>query len=264
MVYTLIEVERIGAVGVIRLVSPEKLNPLDIQIGVEMGSALNILEKEEQIRALIITGTGRAFSAGGDVKGMLKSIEENTVERYMDDQTEVLYGLAARIRRYPKPVIAAVNGYAMGAGMNLALACDMIIASEDAKFSQSFCRVGLIPGFGGTYFLITQTTWQKAVEISFLGDIIDAAEMKRIGLVNRVVPADELEREARALADQLAVGPTLAFAKTKELFLNALSSGFEEHLKKEREMQVQSALTEDYRIGVRAVNERSKASFEGR
>lgn len=264
MVYTRIEVERVGAVGIIRLVSPEKLNPLDIKFGVEMGSALDALEREEQIRALIIIGTGRAFSAGGDVKGMMKSIEENMVEGYMDEQTEVLYGLAARIRRYPKPVIAAVNGYAMGAGMNLALSCDMIIASEDAKFSQSFCRVGLIPGFGGTYFLITQTTWQKAVEISFLGDTIDAAEMERIGLVNRVVSADELEREARALAGQLAEGPTLAFARTKELFLNALCSGFDEHLRKEREMQVKSALTEDYRIGVRAVNDRIKASFEGR
>jgi enoyl-CoA hydratase/carnithine racemase len=264
MVFTLIEVEKTGAIGIIRLISPEKLNPLDRKIGIEMASALDALEKEEQIRALIIIGTGRAFSAGGDVKGMMKSIEENMAEKYMDDQTEVLYGLASRIRRYPKPVIAAVNGYAIGAGMNLALSCDLIIASEDAKFSQSFCRVGLIPGFGGTYFLISQTTWQKAVEISFLGESIDSAEMKRIGLVNRVVPDDELEREALALAGKLAEGPTLAFARTKELFLDALSLGFEEHLKREREMQVKSALTEDYRIGVRAVNERIKAQFEGR
>ena len=132
--------------------------------------------------------------------------------------------------------MAAVNGLAVGAGMNLALCCDFIIASSEAKFAQSFSKLALIPGFGGTHLLINHLPWQKAAEIAFMGEMISAEEMHKLGFVNRVVKADLLATEALEFAKRLAEGPTLAYARTKQLFLDALGSGFESHLKQERKI----------------------------
>ena len=181
----------------------------------------------------------------------------------MDELTDVLYKIAYRLRSYHVPVIASVNGHAAGAGMNLALSCDMIIASENALFTQSFSRLALIPGFGGTHLLARQLPWQKACEIAFLAERLTAAEMFGLGLVNRVVPAGELDQTVFDLAERLANGPTLSYARTKKLYLESMDSSFKKHLKNERKVQVESARTKDYEIGVKALAEKGEPRFIG-
>ncbi len=264
MEYGTIEIRREGAVVVLEMIREEKLNPLDLQAGDEILDALKNLEREEGMRCLIITGRGRAFSAGGDVKGMEDSLQAGKPGEYMDDLTRSLYAIGLRLREYPVPVIAAVNGLAVGAGMNLALCCDIIVASRQAAFSQSFCRLALIPGFGGTYLLSRQLPWQKAAEIAFLGEALDAEEMRSMGFVRCVAEADRLMSEAMRLAETLAAGPTLAYARTKKLFLEAQGSSFQDHLPRERELQVRSAETEDYAAGVHGLVSKKKPLFSGK
>ncbi|MHA1311491.1 MAG: enoyl-CoA hydratase/isomerase family protein [Candidatus Helarchaeota archaeon] len=264
MAYNNIKIEFYEKVALIRFINTDKLNPLNIETSQELSLALDKLKTDQKIRAIIITGSGRSFSAGGDIKGMLKSIEDGTPDKYMDNLTKEIYGITIQLRKYPKPIIAAVNGFSIGAGMNLALSCDLIIASEEAKFAESFSKLGLIPGALGTHLLINQISWQKAAEFCFLGKMISPNELLKLGLINKVVPAEDLEKEALKLANELANGPTLAYARTKKLFLEALTTSFEEHLEKERQEQVLSALTQDYKIGVKAINQKEKPKFIGK
>ena len=264
MGYDCIELVRRDKIVTITMTRSERLNPLDLEAGREINDVLDGIGDDASIRCLVITGRGRAFSAGGDIKGMLAAVEEGRPDAFMDDLTKSLYDIALKLRMLPLPVIAAVNGTAVGAGMNLALACDLIIASERASFSQGFSKLALIPGFGGTHLLINQLSWQKAAEIAFLSDVVSADEMMRLGLVNRVVPHEKLEEESLLLAERLSDGPTLAFRRTKELFLEAMRSDFKTHLKIERDMQVRSAATEDFAAGVRALAAKSKPEFGGK
>ncbi|HOP29997.1 MAG TPA: enoyl-CoA hydratase/isomerase family protein [Spirochaetota bacterium] len=257
-----IKVEYKGDVAVMVMNRPEKLNPLDIEAAGEILKALDDIETRG-IRALLITGTGKGFSAGGDIKGMLDSVNGGEPEKFMDDLTRDLYAIGLKLRKLPFPVIAAVNGYAAGAGMNLALCCDYIIASESAKFAQSFSKIALIPGFGGTHLLINQLPWQKACEIAFTGEPFTAEEMMKIGFVNEIVTGDELPDAAMAAAEKFAQGPTLTYARTKELFLKGIGASFEEHLNYERMFQVKSAGTGDYAEGVRALNSKREPEFKG-
>lgn len=258
-----ISVEYKGDVALLVMTRPEKLNPLDLEAGREIRGALDEIELKG-VRALLITGTGRGFSAGGDIRGMLDSIDRGEPEKFMDDLTRELYAIGLKLRQLPFPVIAAVNGYAAGAGMNLALCSDYIIASENARFAQSFSKLALIPGFGGTHLLINQLPWQKACEIAFTGDPLTAMELMNLGFINKVVADEDLLREAMALAEKFAKGPTLTFARTKELFLKGIGAPFEEHLDYERKFQVKSAGTGDYAEGVRALNSRREPEFKGR
>ncbi len=243
---------------------PDNFNPLNKTSGRQLLDTLESIQDREDIRCLIITGSGKAFSAGGDIKGFKKSIEDNTPGQLMDELTKDLYKIALILRKYPKPVIAAVNGWAVGAGMNLAISCDFIIASEKAKFRQSFSKLALIPGFAGTIYLSRQLTWQQATQMAFFGEDYSAEEMKTLGFVNKVVPAEKLEEETLNWAQKLAKGPTLTFARTKALFFNALSTPLEQHLENERKMQIKSAETEDYKIGVFALNEKKEPNFIGK
>jgi 2-(1,2-epoxy-1,2-dihydrophenyl)acetyl-CoA isomerase len=263
--YKCISVEYKGDIAILTMTRPEKLNPLDIEAGNEINAAIDeIASGGRGVRALLITGTGRGFSAGGDIKGMLDSIDRGQPEKFMDDLTRDLYAIGLKLRKLPFPAIAAVNGHAVGAGMNLALCCDYIIASEKAMFAQSFSKLALIPGFGGTHLLINQLTWQKACEVAFTGDPVAAREMKELGLVNKIVQDEDLLLEAMAVAEKFAKGPTLTFAGTKELFLKGIGAPFEEHLDYERGYQVKAAGTDDYAEGVRAMNKGEKPDFKGR
>ena len=260
--YKCISVEYSEDMAVLKMIRPEKLNPLDLDAGREINMALDEI-KSKGVRALLITGTGRGFSAGGDVKGMLDSIDRGEPEKFMDDLTRDLYAIGLKLRKLPFPAIAAVNGHAVGAGMNLALCCDYVISSEKATFAQGFSKLALIPGFGGTHLLINQLPWQKACEIAFTGDPFTAQEMKELGLVNKIVQDDILLREALAIAEKFARGPTLTFARTKELFLKGIGASFEDHLDYERGYQVKSAGTDDYAEGVRAMNKGGNPDFKG-
>jgi 2-(1,2-epoxy-1,2-dihydrophenyl)acetyl-CoA isomerase len=250
-------------IAIIRLTDPENFNPLNKSSGKNLLETIESIRNNNTVRCLIITGSGKAFSAGGDIKQFKASIENGTSGQVMDDLTKDLYKIALILRLYPKPVIASVNGWAVGAGMNLALSCDIIIASEKARFRQSFSKLALIPGFAGTILLSRQLTWQQATQMAFFGDTYTAKEMKKLGFVNEIVPHEDLEKISLQWAERLAKGPTLTYARTKELFFDALSTPLEEHLEKERQIQIKSAESEDYKIGVFALNDKKEPKFIG-
>ena len=259
-----IEVTKNEKIAIIKLIDAENLNTLNMQTDKELLEALESLKNDNNIRCLIITGSGRAFSAGGDIKGFKASIEAGTSGKEMDDLLKNLYSIALILRLYPKPVVASVNGWAVGAGMNLALSCDFIIASEKARFRQSFAKLGLIPGFAGTILLSRQLTWQQATEMSFFGDTYSAEQLAKLGLVNEITPPEKLDEVTLQWAQRLANGPTLAYARTKKLFFEALSIPLKEHLENERQMQVKSAETEDYKRGVFALIDKKEPEFIGK
>jgi len=251
-------------IATIKLMDSENLNPLNKETGKELYDTLEILKDNNEVRCLIITGSGRAFSAGGDIKQFKSGIENGTSGQVMEETLKDLYKIAITLRLYPKPVIAAVNGWAVGAGMNLALSCDFIIASENAKFRQSFSKLGLIPGFAGTILLSRQLTWQQATQMSFFGDTYSAEEMFKLGFINEITSQENLEEVTLKWAQRLARGPTLAYARTKKLFFDSLSTPLEKHLENEKQMQVKSAETEDYKIGVFALIEKKEPDFVGK
>ncbi|MFW9878553.1 MAG: enoyl-CoA hydratase/isomerase family protein [Candidatus Thorarchaeota archaeon] len=259
-----IEVSRKEKIAIIKLIDAEHLNPLNKETANELLETLELLKDDINIRCVIITGSGRAFSAGGDIKGFKSSIESGISGKEMDDLLKNLYKIALILRLYPKPVIASVNGWAVGAGMNLALSCDFIIASEKAQFRQSFSRLGLIPGFAGTMLLSRQLTWQQATEMSFFGDTYSAEDLAKLGFINYIAPSERLYEITLLWAQRLANGPTLAFARTKKLFFDALSVPLEEHLENERQMQIKSAETEDYKRGVFALIDKKEPEFVGK
>jgi 2-(1,2-epoxy-1,2-dihydrophenyl)acetyl-CoA isomerase len=251
-------------IAVVTLTNPENFNPLNKVTGKELLETIEAIRDDGDIRCLVITGSGKAFSAGGDIKQFKASIESGTSGQVMDDLTRDLYKIALYLRLYPKPVIAAVNGWAVGAGMNLALSCDLIIASENAKFRQSFSKLALIPGFAGSILLSRQLPWQQAAQMAFFGDTYTAEEMRQLGFINKIVPPEKLENISMEWAQKLASGPTLTYARTKKLFFDALSTPLEVHLENERQMQIKSAKTEDYKIGVFALNEKKEPNFIGK
>ncbi|MHA2288214.1 MAG: enoyl-CoA hydratase/isomerase family protein, partial [Promethearchaeota archaeon] len=229
-----------GKVAKIILNDAESYNPLNKEMGKELLSVLEKLREQEKVRCLLITGSGKAFSAGGDIKAFKDSIEKGRPGEAMDELLKSLYKIALVLRQYPKPVVAAVNGWAVGAGMNLALSCDIIVASNRAKFRQSFSKLALIPGFAGTMLLSRQLTWQQATEMAFFGDTYTADDMFKLGLVNEVIDPERLMERANEVASKLANGPTLTFARTKKLFFDALSDPLINHLENERQMQIKS------------------------
>ncbi|MFX1452345.1 MAG: enoyl-CoA hydratase/isomerase family protein [Promethearchaeota archaeon] len=259
-----IELNIKNKIAILKFVDSENLNPLSKESAKELVEILENLENNSEVRCLIITGSGKAFSAGGNIKEFKSSIENGTPGQLMDDLTKDLYRVAKVLRIYPKPVIAAVNGWAVGAGMNLALSCDFIVASEKAGFRQSFCKLALIPGFAGSILMSRQLTWQQAVQMSFFGDTYSAEEMKKLGFINEIVPTEELEEASIKWAKKFASGPTLTFARTKKLFFDALSTPLDEHLENERQMQIKSAETEDYKIGVFSIIDKKEPEFIGK
>jgi 2-(1,2-epoxy-1,2-dihydrophenyl)acetyl-CoA isomerase len=251
-------------VAILKLNDPDNYNPLNKEMAKSLLNKLESIRDNNEIRAIIITGTGNAFSAGGDIKKFKKSIENNEPGQFMDDLTKDLYKIAELLRKYPKPVIAAVNGWAVGAGMNLALSCDLIIASKNAKFRQSFCKLALIPGFAGTILLSRQLTWQQATQMAFFGDTYTVDEMKDLGFINEITSDEDLEDVALEWAERLANGPTLTYARTKTLFYEALQKALSEHLEFERQMQIKSAETKDFKNGVYAIIEKKEPEFSGK
>jgi 2-(1,2-epoxy-1,2-dihydrophenyl)acetyl-CoA isomerase len=242
----------------------DNYNPLNQEMAKELLDILEQLRNNENIRCLIITGSGKAFSAGGDIKAFKESIEIGKPGEAMDELLKDLYKIALILRQYPKPVVAAVNGWAVGAGMNLALSCDLVIASNKAKFKQSFAKLALIPGFAGTILLSRQLTWQQATEMAFFGDTYTAEDMANLGLVNEIVEPERLLIRANEMASKLASGPTLTYARTKKLFFDALSGPLVDHLENERQMQIKSAETQDFKIGVFAINDKKEPEFIGK
>ncbi|MDW7740126.1 MAG: enoyl-CoA hydratase [Bacillota bacterium] len=252
--------EKNGRVLLIRLNRPEIMNALEEALAKDLVDAVRIAADDDQIGAVVITGTGKVFSSGGDLGKLMQGFELLEGRQWLKDG----YRQILELSRIKKPVLAAVNGYAVGAGFSLALMCDLIIASESSRFGMAFIKVGAIPDCGALYFLPRLVGLQKAKELVFTGENIDAAEAVRIGIVNRIYPEEKLLDETIVLAQKLADGPSVALAQAKEI-LNA-SSNLSLEAVMELEIYAQSFCfqTEDHREGVIAFLEKRKPEFKGK
>jgi 2-(1,2-epoxy-1,2-dihydrophenyl)acetyl-CoA isomerase len=245
--------EKEEGVGRIILNRPEAMNALNNKMREELISAIEETEKDIEIRVLVITGKGRAFCAGGDVKGM------GTQERPINPSQIIL-----RLANLEKPVISAVNGVAAGGGCNLALAGDIILASDQARFIQSFVRIGLVPDWGGMYFLPRLVGMAKAKELMFTGEAIDAREAERIGLVSKVFPSEEFEGAMNGLAKKLAAGPPKSLSLIKKILNWGQQSDLKTVMEIEHLAQGICRETEDHKEGLKAFKEKREPNFIGK
>jgi 2-(1,2-epoxy-1,2-dihydrophenyl)acetyl-CoA isomerase len=258
MLYETITLETKDGVATLTLNRPESYNAFNDAMGEETADALAQVAEDPSVRALLVTGAGKAFCSGQD----LKSIEPG--RSLGDVLAKVWNPVLSRLWALEKPVIAALNGIAAGAGASLALACDLRIASEKAALSVAFTKVAVVPDSGMTWTLPRLVGMGKALELAYLADPLDAAAAERLGLVNRVVPTESLAEEAGALARRLAEGPTLAYALTKRAMRRAATSTFPEALEYEGELQAIAGASADYGEGVAAFVEKRPARFSGR
>jgi 2-(1,2-epoxy-1,2-dihydrophenyl)acetyl-CoA isomerase len=252
--------ERAGAIATLTLNRPEARNALDAVMRQELAAALDELERDPAVRVLVLTGAGGHFCAGGDVKSMR---ERRYTAAEGRARVEVLNRLILRLVDFPRPTIASVDGFAVGAGCNLALACDLIVASDRAKFGQVFARIGLVPDGGGTWLLSRLVGLARAKELIFTADIVEAGEAARLGLVNRVVPAAALAEETRRLAERIAAGPPLALRLAKRLVNRAAASDLPDALDAEAAAQAITVTSEDHQEGLQAFFEKRAPRFRG-
>ena len=246
----------------ITLNRPDKLNAFVGHMRRDLAEALEHAGSDRSVRVVVITGAGRGFCAGGDIRFMAELMQRRDAEEFAR-----ILGAGRRvitaIRQMTKPVIASINGPASGAGCNLAFACDLRIASNTATFSQSFARVGLHPDWGGTYFLPRLVTPNKACEMFFLGESIDAAEAARLGIVNQVVAPEDLESATLQMAERLRAAPPIALAAAKHAVYMSEAAELEEMLRYETEAQLRCFESDDGLEGVRAFLEKREPKFTG-
>ncbi len=243
---------------------PEKLNALSPDLIAQSIDCLKQWSGDPAVGAIVVTGAGRAFCAGGDVSTMAKEGDQpKTLEQQVDGlrQAQELSWLLYNI---PKVTIAAVNGHAMGAGLGVCLACDLRIASDQAKFGTAYAKVGFGGDFGTTWLLTHYAGAPKAKELFFLADIIDAAEAHRIGLINRVVAHDSLSSNVSEIAGRIARGPLTSYRYMKANVNLATATDFRTLLDREAETHLRCGMTEDHKEGVRAFMEKRQANFTGR
>lgn len=248
----------------ITLNRPDVLNAFNDALTTALGEALKNAERDMNVRSIIITGSGRAFSSGQDLADLKDRYKPGYVPQLGDDLRRRYNPIIKRIREMDKPVIAAVNGVAAGAGCSLALACDLRIASDQASFIEVFINVGLIPDSGSTFMLPRLVGLGKAFEMCCTGQKIEANEAMRIGLVNQVVPAAELKAAAQKSAGRLASLPARAIALTKRLLNQSLQNDLEAQLEAEAYDQETAGQTADHFEGVAAFLEKRKPSFTGK
>ena len=259
MGYQTLLVERADGIATITLNRPEARNALDLAMRREMLGVLDEIEADPTARVVILTGAGGHFCSGGDVKTM--RTRHTAAEGR--GRVELLNRLVLRLVSFPLPTIAMVDGYAVGAGSNLALCCDLIVASDRAKFGELFCKIGLAVDGGGTWLLPRLVGMARAKELIFTGDVFDAAEALRIGLVNRVVHAADLAATTRELAEKIAAGPPLALRLDKQALNRAASSDLASALEVEALSQGVAVASDDHREGVAAFFDKRPPKFSG-
>jgi 2-(1,2-epoxy-1,2-dihydrophenyl)acetyl-CoA isomerase len=264
MAYEQLSVDRDGAVATVTLRNPSKLNALSTTMTGELTEALTVLRDDAAIRALVLTGEGRGFCVGADLGALQEPYLKGDRPKLSAFLREGYNRLLPLLAETPKPVVAAINGVAAGAGLSLALACDLRVAAEDASFTMAFVRIGLVPDSGASYLLPRAVGAAEALHLSLTGDRFDAATAQRIGLVTRVVPTDQVLTAALELAGRLAALPTRAIALTKLLFQRAASLSLPEALELEADLQDEAGATDDHLEGVLAFLEKREPTFTGR
>ena len=251
-------------VSVITLERPDVLNAFNDEMGLALVAAVEEAAKDDDVRCIVITGAGRAFSSGEDLAALAADYERGEVPELGDTLVRRYNPLIRAVRNAPKPVVAAVNGVAAGAGASLALACDFRIASEKAKLVLAFIKVGLIPDSGALWFLTKMLGAARAFRLGATGEPVSAEQALEWGLFDQVAPVDEFENTWRSFAADLAAGPTRAFAITKALVSFATEHTLDEQLDEEVKAQTEAGRTQDHLEGVQAFLSKREAKFEGR
>jgi 2-(1,2-epoxy-1,2-dihydrophenyl)acetyl-CoA isomerase len=259
-----LRVEREGAVAILTLDRPDVLNAINEPLTEALAAAVDDVARDSSVRAVVITGAGRAFSAGQDLDDRLAMIEKGGEPRLGDELRRRYHPVIAAIRTMRKPVVAALNGVAAGAGLGLAVACDIRVAAESASFRAAWGKVGLVPDAGSAFFLPRLIGWGRALDMVLSAEAIGAADALRIGLVTRVWPDGAFAGAWREFAAALARGATEAFALTKEGLNAAHAAEFTAFLEIEAELQDRAGRTGDYARGVKAFAAKRPAEFEGR
>jgi 2-(1,2-epoxy-1,2-dihydrophenyl)acetyl-CoA isomerase len=246
-------------IAIITFNRPDKYNAINREMALELQEKLDECKTSKNIRAIYITGAGNAFCSGQDL--------DEVVDPNGPDVTSILsqhYNpIIKRIRKLEKPVVAAVNGVSAGAGANIALCCDIVVASQSSSFIQAFSKIGLIPDSGGTYFLPRLIGWQKASALFLLGEKISAQEAERMGMIYKVFPDERFAAESLKIASTLAQMPTKALGYTKLALNNSLINNYEDQLHDEELLQERAGKTEDYKEGVQAFLQKRKPDFKG-
>ena len=248
-------------IAFITLNRPEVFNSFNREMALALQDSFDACEANDTVRAIVLSGKGKAFCAGQDLKEVTTPEINPGFKKILEEHYNPII---TRIREIKKPVIAAVNGVAAGAGANIALACDIVIADERASFIQAFSLIGLVPDSAGTYFLPRLIGFQKALALAMLGDKIGAKEAEKLGMIYRYVLSEEFEETVNKLAVKLANMPTNALGKIKELFNKSMNNSLEEQLAMESKYQIEAAESNDYKEGVAAFIEKRKPNFKGR
>jgi enoyl-CoA hydratase/carnithine racemase len=264
MTYECLLYEVKDGIAILTLNRPDRLNALGGTLREDLHDAITRASADSDVRVMILTGAGKGFCAGGDVKAMNENRESGRDQPLLDKIAPSRDRTLLAMRDAPQPIIAAVNGAAAGAGMNLALGCDIRIGSTAANFSQAFVKRGLHPDWGGTYFLPRVVGVAKAAELIFTGDVIDAAEALRLGVISRVVAPEELMPAAQELARKIAAGPPIAIRLAKRALYHNAECDLRQALEFETFAQNICRETDDAAEGIRAFVEKRLASFRGR
>lgn len=247
-------------VAYITLNRPEVFNSFNREMAMRLQGILDDCEQDDAVRALVITGSGKAFCAGQDLKEVTDPELNPGFKKILDEHYNPII---TRIRGIKKPIIAAVNGVAAGAGANIALACDIVVAHEKVSFIQAFSLIGLVPDSAGTFFLPRLIGFQKALALAMLGDKISAEEAEKMGMIYKCVATEEFEAIINALATKLANMPTKALGMIKELYNKSMTNDLESQLALESKLQIEAAQSADYAEGVSAFIEKRKPEFKG-
>jgi len=256
-----IELKIENKIAYIVLNRPEVFNSFNREMALKLQSILDDCETNPDVRALVLTGNGKAFCAGQDLKEVTDPDLNPGFKKILEEHYNPII---TRIRSIKKPIIGAINGVAAGAGANIALACDVIVAHEKVSFIQAFSLIGLVPDSAGTFFLPRLIGFQKALALAMLGDKVSAEEAERLGMIYKLIPLEDFEEEVQKLALKMANMPTKALGMIKELFNQSMTNDLEAQLALESKLQIEAAQSEDYREGVAAFIEKRKPEFKGR
>jgi len=255
-----IEVKIDNNVAWISLNRPEVFNSFNREMALQLQTTLDDCNSNANVRALVITGNGKAFCAGQDLKEVTNPELNPGFRKILEEHYNPII---QKIRNIEKPIIAAVNGVAAGAGANIALACDIVVATEQASFIQAFSKIGLVPDSAGTFFLPRLIGFQKASALMMLGEKVTASEALAIGMIYKIVPSELFDEEVRNLANNLAQMPTKAIGLTKRLLNQSMNNNLEQQLKLESDLQIEASSSNDYNEGVTAFVEKRKPEFKG-